>query len=170
MKPEFEDQIGDLMRQKQLMLALAESCTGGLIGHRVTNIPGSSEYFIGGVVAYAYDAKEEFLGVRHETLLEHGAVSKATVVEMAQGVRQALAARYPLEHTVSLAVSGIAGPGGGMPGKPVGLVWIALSSPEGTWAFRNQFKGSRIEIKDQTADRALGILWDYLNGATLQVD
>lgn len=170
MKPEFEDQIGDLMRQKQLMLALAESCTGGLIGHRVTNIPGSSEYFIGGVVAYAYDAKEEFLGVRHETLLEHGAVSKATVLEMAQGVRQALSARYPLEHTVSLAVSGIAGPGGGMPGKPVGLVWIALSAPDGTWAFHNQFKGSRIEIKDQTADRALSILWQYLNGAALQTD
>ena len=101
--------VGDLLRQHGLRLAVAESCTGGLIGHRLTNIPGSSTYYMGSVTAYAYEAKVRLLGVTWETLEKHGAVSRATVLEMARGVRRALAA------DIGLAVSGIAGPGGGTP-------------------------------------------------------
>jgi PncC family amidohydrolase len=160
----LETRVGELLRQQDLKLAVAESCTGGLIGHRITNVPGSSEYYLGSVTAYAYEAKERLLGVRHETLLQFGAVSQETVYEMARGIRQALAADFPLEQTVGVAVSGIAGPGGGMPGKPVGLVWMALSTPRGDWAYQTVFKGDRLEVKSQTAQSALMLLVDYLSG------
>jgi PncC family amidohydrolase len=150
--------VGKLLREKGLTLATAESCTGGLIGDRITDIPGSSDYYLGGVVAYAYEAKERLLGVRHETLTRCGAVSKETVLEMARGVRQALGA------AISLSVSGIAGPGGGMPGKPVGLVWLGLAAPDGEWAWRCQFDGDRRQNKAASAEKGLQILVDYLRG------
>ena len=155
----LEVQVGVLLRQRGLKLAVAESCTGGLIGDRITNIPGSSEYYLGSVTAYAYEAKERLLGVSHDTLITHGAVSRETVLEMARGMRHVLAA------DIGLSVTGIAGPGGGLPGKPVGLVWIGLSSVDGDWAFCYQFLGSRIENKAYSAQAALQLLLDYLTGA-----
>jgi PncC family amidohydrolase len=163
----LEVQIGSKLIQRSFKLAVAESCTGGLIGHRITNIPGSSEYYLGSVTAYAYEAKERLLGVQHTTLATFGAVSQETVLEMAKGIRRSLAADFPLEKTVGLSVSGIAGPGGGMPGKPVGLVWVGLSTPDGDWAWEYQWSGNRIENKDYSAQAALQRLMDYLNGQVL---
>ena len=106
----LESVAGELLRAQELTLSVAESCTGGLLGHLLTNVPGSSDYFKGGVVAYSYAAKERVLNVRHGTLYDYGAVSEQTALELAQGVRRLL-------HTdVALSVTGIAGPGGGMPG------------------------------------------------------
>jgi PncC family amidohydrolase len=152
----LEITLGELLREKGLRMAAAESCTGGLIGHRITNIPGSSTYFIGGVTSYAYEAKVRLLGVRWETLEQHGAVSRETVLEMARGVRQAFAA------DLGIAVSGIAGPGGGTPEKPVGFTWIGLSAPgyENAWSFR--FPGERVQVKQQAAEQALRQAVEYL--------
>ncbi len=150
--------VGELLRARGLRLAVAESCTGGLIGHRLTNVPGSSTYYMGSITAYAYEAKVRLLGVSWATLEEHGAVSRATVLEMARGVRRALAA------DVGLAVSGIAGPGGGTPTKPVGLAWIGLSTPSVQIAQDYYWKGDRLENKASTAEAALQLLVDHLQG------
>lgn len=154
-----EVRIGELLRQHGLRLAVAESCTGGLVGHRITNVPGSSTYFIGGVTSYAYEAKVRLLGVRWATLEAHGAVSRETVLEMARGVRQALAA------DIGIAVSGIAGPGGGTPEKPVGTTWIGLSTRGGEHAWLHRFQGDRLEIKEQAAEQALLHLAGHLDGS-----
>ena len=154
----LEMQIGELLRQRGLRLAVAESCTGGLIGHRITNVAGSSTYFIGGVISYAYEAKVRLLGVRWKTLEKYGAVSQETVLEMATGVRKALAA------DVGLAVSGIAGPGGGTPEKPVGTTWIGLSTPGHEQAWLHQIDGDRLIIKERAAGQALQHLVEYLLG------
>ena len=158
----LEYQLGKMLLDRGLKLVVAESCTGGLIGHRLTNIPGSSEYYLGSVTAYAYEAKERLLGVNHDTLTRYGAVSRETVLEMASGIRTALASHFPLESILGAAVSGIAGPGGGMPGKPVGLVWIGLSTPDGDWAWKFQFEGDRLKNKELSADAALTLLLQYL--------
>ena len=150
--------IGPLLRDAGLKLALAESCTGGLIGHRVTNVAGSSDYYLGSVTAYAYEAKERLLGVSHETLAHYGAVSSETALEMAKGIRRAL------DADIGLSVTGIAGPGGGMPDKPVGLVWIGFSTPRGDWAYKFLWKGNRVENKSDSAQAALQIIYDYLIG------
>lgn len=152
----LEEQVGELLRLQGLRLATAESCSGGLIGDRLTNVPGSSDYYLGGVIAYANQVKIEQLGVRMETLLEHGAVSQETVLQMAGGVRQAFHA------DIGLAVSGIAGPGGGSPDKPVGLVWIGLSSSTAAETWSTIFPGDRLQIKAQAAEQALRLLADYL--------
>jgi PncC family amidohydrolase len=158
----LEAQIGPLLRAKNLKLVLAESCTGGLVGHRITNIPGSSEYYLGSVTAYAYEAKERLLGVRHETLATCGAVSRETALEMARGVRQALAADFGAGRVIGVSITGIAGPGGGTPTKPVGLVWIALSTPTGEWAFQFIGSGSREQNKAYSADQVLRLILAYL--------
>ncbi|MFZ5919036.1 MAG: CinA family protein [Chloroflexota bacterium] len=151
-----EEKVGELLTQQGLTLALAESCTGGLLGHRITNVPGSSAYFIGGVVAYAYEAKERILGVRHETLYDHGAVSEETAREMAHGVRRLLLA------DVGISVTGIAGPGGGLPQKPVGLVFIALSARDTERCERYVWPHDRQGNKAASADAALTMLLQYL--------
>ena len=153
----LEVQVGELLRLHGLRLAVAESCTGGLIGHRLTNIPGSSTYYMGSIIAYAYEAKVRLLGVRWDTLEKHGAVSQETVLEMALGVRRALAA------DIGLSVSGIAGPGGGTPDKPVGLVWIGLSAPDADEAWSYTWDGDRLQNKEYTAEQALQLLVDYLS-------
>ena len=158
--PEYH--IGVLLRSRNLKLAVVESCTGGLIGHRITNIPGSSDYYLGSVVAYAYEAKERLLGVKHETLLTYGAVSPETALEMASGIRQALSPDFGLDHVVGLSITGIAGPGGGLPGKPVGLAWCGLSTPTFQRAFQILHHGDRQENKAVFADRTLQILIGYL--------
>ncbi|NMC14031.1 MAG: CinA family protein [Chloroflexi bacterium] len=148
--------VGELLRQRGWRLAVAESCTGGLIGNLITNIAGSSTYYVGSVTAYAYEAKVRLLGVKWETLEKFGAVSEETVLEMASGVRLALAA------DIGISVSGIAGPGGGTPEKPVGLTWIGLSDPTTEKAWRNIWQGDRIAIKTQAAQAALQLLADHL--------
>ncbi len=154
----WEVRIGELLRQRGWTLALAESCTGGLVGHRITNVPGSSEYFRGGIVAYANDAKERLLGVRHQTLIAHGAVSRETALEMARGARLALGAE------VGVAITGIAGPGGGSPEKPVGLTWVAVSTKEGEVAEGQTFAGDRLAVKQQASEAALALLARVLEG------
>lgn len=149
MQPLPEALLGSLLRQKKWQFASAESCTGGLIGHRITNIPGSSEYYRGGIVAYAYEAKVALLGVRWETLNAHGAVSRQTVLEMAAGACRALGA------DLAVSVSGIAGPGGGLLNKPVGTTWIGLASPAGLRARVFVFSGDRESNKASSAEAAL---------------
>lgn len=158
----IEQSIGQLLMEKKLNLVLAESCTGGLISHRITNVPGSSDYFLGSLVSYSYEAKQEWLGVKKGTLMKFGAVSRETVIEMARGARSSFANLFPLEQVVGLSISGIAGPGGGTADKPVGSVWIGLSAPskEDAWYFI--WKGNREENKQQSAQKALEILIEYL--------
>lgn len=152
----LEVQIGALLRARGWRLAAAESCTGGLIGHRLTNVPGASIYYQGSVTAYAYEAKVRLLGVRWETLERCGAVSRETVLEMARGVRQALAAE------LGISVSGIAGPGGGTPDKPVGTTWIGLSAPTGEDAWLYHWSGDRLQVKQQSAEEALRRAVEFL--------
>lgn len=154
----LEIKAGDILRQRGLQLSLAESCTGGLIGHRVTNVSGSSEYFSGGVVAYSYEAKAKTLGVSWDTLNGFGAVSSETVLEMARGARKLM------DTDVALSVSGIAGPGGGTADKPVGTTWIGLATNDGEWSREFHFDGDREQNKIASADAALQILLDYLQG------
>jgi PncC family amidohydrolase len=158
MEQTIETRIGKLLRKRKLKLAVAESCTGGLIGHRITNVPGSSEYFIGGVIAYAYEAKVSLLGVSWDTLQTYGAVSRETVLEMAAG------ARLSLEADIAISVSGIAGPGGGLPYKPVGTVWVGLAAPNGKWARIFCFSGNRERNKSASSEAALAMLLEYLQG------
>lgn len=157
-------QVGDWLRRRQMKLVAAESCTGGLIGHLITNIPGSSDYYLGSVTAYAYEAKERLLGVRHETLTIYGAVSEQVVLEMARGARRVLATDFPEDQIIGVSVSGIAGPGGGMPDKPVGLVWIGLSAPGLEHAWKFIWSGDRVENKERSAVQALQLVLDYLQG------
>ncbi len=154
----LEVRVGELLRRRGWTLALGESCTGGLLGHRITNVPGSSDYFLGGVVAYAYEAKERLLNVRHETLYRHGAVSRETALEMADGARQAFGA------DVGVGTTGIAGPGGGLPDKPVGLTWIAVSTRQMEVAESHTFSGERLGIKQRASEAALALLARVLEG------
>ncbi|HEY5982860.1 MAG TPA: CinA family protein [Anaerolineales bacterium] len=154
----LELHIGHLLREKGLKLAVAESCTGGLVADRITDVPGSSDYFLGGVVAYAYEAKVALLGVSWDTLHAFGAVSRETVLEMARGARNALGA------DLGISVSGIAGPGGGLPNKPVGTTWIGLSSAGEERAYLRVFEGDRRRNKAEAAEAALAALLDYLLG------
>jgi PncC family amidohydrolase len=156
-KKPLEILVGELLRRRGLRLAVAESCTGGLVGHRITNIAGASTYYMGSVTAYAYEAKVRLLGVRWATLEKYGAVSEQIVIEMASGVRRALAA------DVGLAISGIAGPGGGTPEKPVGLTWIGLSAEDVDEAWSFIWPGDRLQVKEHSAEQALQLLVDYLS-------
>ena len=157
----LEIQVGQLLSVRGLKLVLAESCTGGLLGSRISDVPGSSEYFLGGVVAYAYEAKADLLGVSWDTLNTKGAVSRETVLEMARGVRQRMKA------DIGVSVSGIAGPGGGTPEKPVGTTWIGLAAEDGEWAKTYQFSGDREENKISAVDAALTLLLNYLQGKAI---
>lgn len=152
----LEAVLGELLLQRGQHLAVAESCTGGLVGHLITNAPGSSSYFLGGVIAYANETKMKLLGVSTQTLDKFGAVSEQTVLEMASGVRKALAA------DIGAAISGIAGPQGGTQEKPVGLTWIGLSAPGVDRAWRYIWPGTRLDVKEQSAQQVLRILVDYL--------
>lgn len=158
MKQPLEVQVGEALRARGMRLGLAESCTGGLVGHRLTNVPGSSTYYMGSVTAYSYEAKVRLLGVQWETLERHGAVSDETVAEMAAGACLAMAA------DVGLSISGIAGPGGGTPTKPVGLVYFGLSVAGETSTEHHTFIGDRLQVKEQAAEYALELLLRYLAG------
>jgi PncC family amidohydrolase len=150
--------VGRLLREQGLTLALSESCTGGLVGHRVTNVPGSSDYYRGSIVAYASDVKEKLLNVRSETLANYGAVSEQTAREMARG------ARHLIDADLGVSVTGIAGPTGGTQEKPVGLVYVGLVAPDGEWVERSVWEGDRWQNKAQSAEAALDLLRRYLEG------
>lgn len=149
-------ELGRALTLRQGMLATAESCTGGLIGHLATNISGSSQWFAGGVIAYSNQVKESLLGVSANDIAVHGAVSEEVVLAMAVGAQGLLRAQ------AALAVSGIAGPDGGTPEKPVGTVWIAWAYSDTRRAECFHFSGSRWEIKIQTAEAALRGMLDLL--------
>jgi PncC family amidohydrolase len=156
MKASLAKLVGAHLRRTGLKLATAESCTGGLLGDLVTDISGCSDYYLGGVVVYANSAKKTLLHVPDDILDRYGAVSRETVVSMADGIRQILRA------DVSLSISGIAGPLGGTKEKPVGTVWIGLSSSSGTKAECFHFSGERKKIKSQAAESALRMLVEFL--------
>lgn len=145
----LEELVGRLLRERGQILAVAESCTGGLICHRLTNITGSSDYFMGGVVTYSNQAKMDLLLVAQETLGHKGAVSPETASAMAWGVKELFHSDF------GLAVTGIAGPTGGTPEKPVGLVCMSLAGPNGVETRRHQFPGDRDMVKTLTAETAL---------------
>ncbi|MGD8397880.1 MAG: CinA family protein [Anaerolineae bacterium] len=153
-----EVEIGPFLRDQGWHLVTAESCTGGLVAHRVTNVPGSSDYFLGGVVVYANELKEALLEVRHETLAAAGAVSEPVAREMVRGARARLGA------DVAVAITGIAGPTGGTAEKPVGLGYIALAAPGVEVCQRHVFHGDRLENKAALAGAALQLLLGYLEG------
>jgi PncC family amidohydrolase len=152
----LEVRIYRLMTAKGLTFAAAESCTGGLITHRLTNVPGSSAYVIGGIVAYANEAKVKLLDVQVETLKQYGAVSEQVARQMARGTCLALGT------DVALSVTGIAGPGGGTEAKPVGLTYIGLRAPGIDQVIRHVFTGDREANKTASAEAALQLLYDYL--------
>ncbi|MCL4503564.1 MAG: competence/damage-inducible protein A [Deltaproteobacteria bacterium] len=145
----LEELVGRLLQEKHLTLALAESCTGGLIGHRITSVAGSSDYFLGGVVSYSNEAKVDLLHVAPEVLAEHGAVSPETARDMAVGARAAFGA------DLGLSVTGIAGPTGGSSAKPVGTVYLALATPEEVEVWHYRFHGNREAVKILSAETAL---------------
>jgi len=150
--------IADLMGKKVYTLATAESCTGGLLSSRIVDIPGASDFFSAGAVSYSNEAKENILGVKHETLLEYGAVSAETAAEMADGAAKLLNADFALSTT------GIAGPTGGTPEKPVGLVFYGLHTAEKTYVRKNRFVGGRDDHRHRTSQAVLFMLWLHLNG------
>jgi nicotinamide-nucleotide amidase len=145
----LEEVVGASLLRQGKTLALAESCSGGYISHRITRIAGSSAYYIGGAVTYANDAKVRFLGVKHETLERYGAVSRETALEMSQGIRERTGA------SIGLSVTGIAGPSGGSIEKPVGTVWLSIASNDFHEARRFQFTGERERIILATSQAAL---------------
>lgn len=152
---EMEEVVADLLRQHGHTLATAESCTGGLIASRITDVAGSSEYFLEGVIVYSNQAKKDLLGVREETLSEFGAVSEQTVRQMCEGIRRLSRA------DLTLAISGIAGPGGGSAEKPVGLVYLGLYDGHKFFIRQFRFQGSRKEIKLQASQMALDLIRRY---------
>lgn len=148
----LESAVGDLLKAYGKTLSTAESCTGGMISSLITSVPGSSEYFLGSVTSYANGVKENVLGVPAEIIAEHGAVSSECVAAMAEGVRRITSSDY------SVATSGIAGPGGGSEEKPVGTVWIGVSSVSGTETFRLKFNSDRKRNIERFSSSALHIL------------
>jgi len=148
----LEQRVGQLLSERHRTLALAESCTGGLISHRITGIAGSSAYYLGGVTSYANDVKVKLLGVTPATLEKYGAVSQETALEMSHGIRERIGADF------GLSVTGIAGPGGGTPEKPVGTVWISIAQAKNHEARLFQFHGDRERIILGTSQAALNWL------------
>lgn len=153
----LEQEVGDLLRRRGLTLGLVESATGGLISHLITNVPGSSSYYQGSVTAYHNEIKINVVGVKRETIGKYGAVSTQVAEEMAAGGRKLLAVDICLSDT------GIAGPGGATPAKPVGLFCIGFSHRGGTYSQKHVFRGDREQNKRSAAETALGWLKEHLN-------
>lgn len=152
------EQISETLVRRGLRLALAESCTGGLLAARLTERPGASRFLDAGLVTYSDAAKESILGVDPETLATHGAVSEAVVLEMLDGARARTDAR------ATIAITGIAGPEGGTPEKPVGTVWIGVALGERTHARRFHFDGDRSRVREASTEAALALLGRLLEG------
>jgi len=154
----IEDKIGSILKQKGLKIGIAESCTGGLIASRITDVSGASEYFDAGFITYSNNAKTRFLSVPEELISQKGAVSMEVAKSMAYGAKQNLGV------DIGVAVTGIAGPMGGSADKPVGTVYIGIAVNEGVFVRHFLFNGDRIAIKQQTCDAALTFVLDYLEG------
>jgi len=152
----LEERLGEFLRGGGLTIAVAESCTGGLLGNLITDVPGSSDYFRGGIIAYQNDVKERLLGVPAQVLAAVGAVSEETARAMARGVRNLL------KSDIGVGITGIAGPGGGTPDKPVGLVYIAVEGHRGAECRRFQWDGTRLENKARSANAALELVLSLL--------
>jgi nicotinamide-nucleotide amidase len=148
----IEEVIGGLLRERAMTLAVAESCTGGLLASRITDVPGSSEYFDRGVVCYSNQAKIEWVGVPAELIAAHGAVSEPVARAMAAGIRERARA------SVGIGITGIAGPGGGTPEKPVGTVAVSVVTPVGESVRTFLFVGPRDMVKFQSAQAAMNML------------
>lgn len=146
---ELASRVIEIFREKGLSLALAESCTGGMIAETITNVAGASDIFYGSAVTYVNSAKEHILGVARETLEKHGAVSSECAEEMACGARRVYGA------DVAMSVTGIAGPGGGSEAKPVGTVWFGLAAKDDAETFRRRFDGDRAAVRRQTVEEVL---------------
>ncbi len=149
-------EIGELLRQKRMTLGIVESATGGLISHLITDVPGSSDYYKGSVTAYSDEIKIKAIGVKEDTISKYGAVSHRVAEEMAEGGRELL------NSDICLADTGIAGPGGATPEKPVGLFYIGLSHSAGTYSRQHYFHGNREQNKRDAAEAALSWLKEYL--------
>ena len=149
---ELEEVIGRILTERKETVSVAESCTGGYLGHQFTKISGSSAYFMGGILSYDNAVKINQLGVKQETLNNYGAVSEQTVIEMSENVRKLMKTTY------GLATSGVAGPSGGTPEKPVGTIWIAISSEKETIAKRLTLGGFREQNIHLTAINILNLL------------
>ncbi|MDH4161186.1 MAG: competence/damage-inducible protein A [Nitrospirota bacterium] len=152
----MEEVVGALLRHRKLTLSAAESCTGGLISSRITNTPGSSDYFERAVVTYSNASKTELLGVPAELIAAHGAVSREVAAAMATGIRERA------KTSLGIAITGIAGPGGGTAEKPVGLVYLALATAEGVSVEERRFLGDRDQIRQRTAQAALDMVRRHL--------
>ena len=153
---DLAQEIGRLLRHKGLTLGTVESATGGLISHLITNVPGSSDYYLGSVVSYSNEIKVRVIGVKETTLKKYGAVSPQVAEEMAAGGRKLLGV------DICLADTGIAGPGGAAGDKPVGLFYLGMSHKGGTYSHKHNFKGTREQNKQQATEAALGWLKEYL--------
>lgn len=154
--PGLEQEVGDLLRSKGLMLGVVESATGGLISHLITSVPGSSDYFKGSITAYSNEIKIKIVGVKADTIAQYGAVSHQVAEEMALEGRKALVV------DICLADTGIAGPGGATVGKPVGLFYLGLAHDGGTFSRKHIFTGDREQNKRSAAESALSWLKGYL--------
>ena len=150
------NKVSDELKQRHLTIATAESCTGGLIAHTLTNVTGSSEYFERGIVSYSNTSKKELLNVPETILQQYGAVSQHTAEAMAQGIKKQAKVDF------GLATTGIAGPTGGTKDKPVGLVYISIATPQKVLVKKYQFTGDRLSIKEQTCTAALTFLLETL--------
>jgi nicotinamide-nucleotide amidase len=148
--------VGRILKERGATLAVAESCTGGLLASMLTDVHGCSTWFVGGFIPYANEAKVRDLGVREQSLLEHGAVSKVAAEELSQGARRITGATY------AISITGIAGPGGGTDEKPVGTVWISVAGPDKTNTLKHQFGTDRRINRERSAGAALGMLWRML--------
>ncbi|MDY6846052.1 MAG: CinA family protein [Chloroflexota bacterium] len=155
----LSSQVGCLLKERGLTIATAESCTGGLLSHILTGVSGSSCYFIGGVIAYSNQIKEQVLGVSEATLIGCGAVSEQSAREMAEGIA------LKFNTSIGLSTTGIAGPTGGTPEKPVGLVWLAIHMDNATHAFKCLFKGERNAIKGDSVKEILTQLLKILESS-----
>lgn len=158
MSKELAERVGQVLKKQKLSIACAESCTGGMLLHKLTNVPGSSAYVLGGIVAYSNAIKHALLGVQENTLEVFGAVSEQVAAAMARGVRAAFGAN------IAIGVTGIAGPGGGSPEKPVGLTYIAFTSADMTLVRRYVWDGDRVANKKASVQAALELILEHLDG------
>lgn len=149
----LEEEIGILLKARGWRLSTAESCTGGLLAGRITSVSGASEYFDRGFITYSNESKVEILGVSPDSINTHGAVSETVALEMAEGALKRSGT------DVSISITGIAGPTGGSPEKPVGTVYIACATPEGSVVEHHIFNGSREEIRNRSVESGLRLLW-----------
>jgi len=152
----LEKAISNRLRKKGWTLSIAESCTGGLVCDRITNVSGSSDYFMGGMVTYSNESKAEHLGIPSAIIKRYGAVSSQVARKMAQGVRKAF------NTTFGLSTTGVAGPTGGTRRSPVGRVFIGIASGKRTWVRKLDLKGSRREIREKAAEESLEFLYQIL--------